>query len=129
MLIEFDSQWASEEGTIIRYFQEGLCPSVRVEREQRGRELNSFEELVEKAVDTEAKTALQPRSYACKTDQHCLRGSWPSAAKTSTQSQLMKDASVEKPNSKPQELKAPAFQRSNSSETSKQAWKEKKKKH
>ena len=84
ILIEFDSEWAPEEGTMIRYFREGLRPSVRVEMEQRGRELDSFEELVEKAVDAEAKAAFWPRSYARETDQHCLRGSRPSAAKAST---------------------------------------------
>ena len=52
--------------------------------EQRGQELDSFEELVEKVVDAKAKAALRPRSYACKTDQHCLWGSRPSAAKAST---------------------------------------------
>ena len=36
--------------------------------EQRGRELDSFEELVEKPVDAEAKAALRPRSYTYKTD-------------------------------------------------------------
>ena len=75
ILIEFDSECAPEEGTMIRYFREGLRPSVRVEMEQRGRELDSFEELVEKAVDAEAKAALRPRSYARETDQHCLQGS------------------------------------------------------
>ena len=53
---------------MIRYFWEGLRPLVRVEMEQRGRELDSFEELVEKAVDAEAKAALRTRFYACKTD-------------------------------------------------------------
>ena len=57
---------------MIRYFQEGLCPSIKVEIEQRGQELKSFEELVEKAVDAKAKAALRPRFYTCKTDQHCL---------------------------------------------------------
>ena len=37
--------------------------------EQRGLKLNSFKELVEKAVDAKVKAALRPRSYACKTDQ------------------------------------------------------------
>ena len=95
--------------------------------EQRGQELNSFEELVIKAVDTKAKAALWPRSYACETDQHCLWGSWPSAAKASTQGQPMKDLRVEE-TKKPKESKASALHRSNSTETSKQAWKEKKKK-
>ena len=40
----------------------------------------------------------------------------------------MKDPKVEKPKSRPQESKALASQRSDSFETSKQAWKEKKKK-
>ena len=84
ILIKFDPECASKEGTMIRYFREGLCPSVRVEIEQRGRELDSFEEIVEKTVDAKAKAALRPRFYACKTDQHCLRGSRPAIAKAST---------------------------------------------
>ena len=107
ILIEFDSEWAPEEGTMIWYFREGLRPSVRVEMEQRGRELDSFEELVEKAVDAEAKAALRPRSYARETDQYCLRGSRPSAAKASTQGQPMKDPKVEEPK-KPKKSKAPS---------------------
>ena len=84
-------------------------------------------ELVEKAVDAKAKAALRPRSYACKTDQHFLQGSQLSAAKPSIQSQPMKDPRVEEPK-KSQKAKALALQHSNSSETSKQAWKGKKKK-
>ena len=110
---------------MIWYFREGLCPSVRVEIEQRGRELDSFEELVEKAVNAKAKAALRPRSYAC--NQHCLRGSQPSAAKANTQGKLIKDPRVEKPKSKPPKSKAPAPQRSNNAETSKKARKEKEK--
>ena len=109
ILIEFDPECAPEEGTMIRYFREGLRPSVRVEMEQRGRELDSFEELVEKTVDAKAKAALRPRSYVRKTDQHCLWGSRPSAAKANTQGQPMKDPRVEEPKSKPQESKAPAL--------------------
>ena len=94
---------------------------------QRGQELNSFKELVEKAVDAEAKAALRPRSYTRKTDQHCLWGSRPSAAKTNTQGQQMKNPKVEKPKSKPQKLKASAPQRSDNAEASEKAWKKKKK--
>ena len=108
ILIEFDSGWALEKGTMIWYLQKSLRPSVRVKMEQRGLELDSFEELVEKAVDAKVKAAFRPRSYACKTDQHCLRGSWLSAAKASTQSQPIKDPRVEEPKSRPQESKAPA---------------------
>ena len=129
ILIEFDSEYASEEGTMIWYFREGLRPSVRVETEQCGREVNSFEELVEKAVDARAKAALRSRSCARETDQHCIQGSRPSAAKTSTQSQPMKDQRVEERKSRPQKSKAPAPQHStDNAETSDHARKEKKKK-
>ena len=84
MLIEFNLEYASKEGTIIWHFQEGLQPSIRVEIKQRGQELDSFKELVKKTVDAKAKAILRPRSYACKINQYYLWGSWPSVAKTST---------------------------------------------
>ena len=84
ILIEFDPECASEESTMIQYFQEGLCPLLKVEMEQCGQELNSFKEVVKKAINAEAKAAFQPRSYARKTNQHCLRGSRPSVDKAST---------------------------------------------
>ena len=43
---------------------------MQVEIEQRSQELNSFKEIVKKAVDTKAKAAFRPHSYACNTDQH-----------------------------------------------------------
>ena len=84
ILIEFNSDCALEEGTMIRYFQEGLWLSVQVKMEQRGRELDSFEEIVEKAVDAKTKAAFKPRSYVRNTNQYCLWDSRPFAAKTST---------------------------------------------
>ena len=95
--------------------------------EQRGRKLDSFKELIKKAVNAKAKAALRPRSYARKTDQHCLQSSWPSTAKASIQSQPMKGPRFKKPKSKPQKLKAPALQRFNNAETSEKAQNEKKK--
>ena len=113
---------------MIWYIQKDLRPSVRVEIEQRGQELDSFEKLIKKAIDAKAKAALWPCSYACNTNQRCLRDSWLSAAKASTQSQLIKDSSVKEPKSGPQESKVPASERSNSAETSEKARKKKKKK-
>ena len=43
--------------------------------EQRGQELNSFEEIVKKAIDAKAKVAFMPCFYACNIDQHCLQNS------------------------------------------------------
>ena len=105
-------------------FGKGLWPSVRVEMEQRGQELDRFKELVKKTVDAKVKAALKPRSYICKTNQHCLWGSWPSAAKASTYIQLVRDPRVEKFKSRPQESKNLALQHSNSAETFEQARKE-----
>ena len=84
ILIKFDQNCAPKEDTMIWYFWEGLRLLVQVEMEQRGQELNSFKEIVEKAVNAKAKATLRPRSYACNVDQHCLQGSQPSAAKTIT---------------------------------------------
>ena len=77
ILTEFDSIGAPTEITMIRYFREGLKPSIKAEMDQRGRELDSFEELVEKVVEAEAKAALRPASYARKTDHRCLQGTRP----------------------------------------------------
>ncbi len=62
---------------MIRYFREGLKPSIRAEIEQHDSELDSFQELVEKAKNAEAKAVFRPRVYARDTDQYCLRGNRP----------------------------------------------------
>ena len=74
ILTEFDADWAPAEGTMIRIFREGLRPSVRVEMNQRGRELDSFREIIERAVDAEATAKLRPSSNTYEMDQNCLRG-------------------------------------------------------
>lgn len=45
--------------------------------DQAGRELDSWEEMIEKAVDAEAKTGLQPASYIREMDHRCQRGNRP----------------------------------------------------
>ena len=39
--------------------------------EQRGRKLDSFEELAQKAINAEAKAVLWACSAACEIDQNC----------------------------------------------------------
>ena len=46
ILLEFDAEWAPAKDTMICYFRKGLKPLVQAEMVQRGRELDSFEELV-----------------------------------------------------------------------------------
>lgn len=45
--------------------------------EQRGRELDSWDEFVEKAIDAEAKASLQPVSTLREMDQCCPWGDCP----------------------------------------------------
>lgn len=45
--------------------------------EQRGRELDSWDKLVEKAIDKEAKDNLQPLLLTRVMDHQCLRGNRP----------------------------------------------------
>lgn len=45
--------------------------------EQRGRELDRWEELVEKAIDADAEAGLQPPSILPEMDHRCPRGNRP----------------------------------------------------
>ena len=80
ILLEFDDEGAPEESDLIRFFREGLKPSIKAQMEQRGRELDSWEELVEKAIDAEAKASLQPQSILREMDQRCPHGNRPAHA-------------------------------------------------
>ena len=77
ILLEFDVEWASVKGKMICYFRKDLKLSVRAEIELRGQELNNFEELMQKAVNVEAKAVFWPCSYICNTNQYCLWDSFP----------------------------------------------------
>ena len=68
ILIKFDLDYALEEDTMILYFWKGLRLSVQVKIEQRVQELDSFKEIVKKAINAEAKATLRPCSYTCNTD-------------------------------------------------------------
>ena len=68
---------ALNEDTIIRYFQEGLRPSIRAQLDVRDRELDSWDEVVDKTVDAEAKTSLQALSGTREIDSQCPCGQQP----------------------------------------------------
>ena len=69
---------------MIRYFWKGFWRLIKDKIEDCGQELDSFEEIVEKAVNAEAKVSLKLYFYTCKTNQYCLQGSRPYATKAST---------------------------------------------
>ena len=65
------------EVTIVRYFEEGLKPSIKAEMDQDNFQLINYEELVAEAVRTKAKVDLRPSSYVRETDLSCLQGNRP----------------------------------------------------
>ena len=58
-MIEFYSEYAPEERTMIQYFQKNFRPLVQIEIELRSHELDSFEKIVEKAVDGQSQGRAQ----------------------------------------------------------------------
>ena len=77
ILQEYDPVVAPTEVTMVRYFEEGLKPSIKAEMDQDDSQLIDYEELVAKAVRAEAKAGLRPSSYVRETDLSCLRGNRP----------------------------------------------------
>ncbi len=51
--------------------------TIKVLMDQRERELDNWEELVQKAVEAEAKARLQPAFILCEMDRGCPRGNRP----------------------------------------------------
>ena len=56
---KFDPMVTPNKEIMIRYFREGLRPSIRAQLDAQGRDLDSWEEAVEKAVNVETKVLLQ----------------------------------------------------------------------
>ena len=121
ILLEYDPVGAPTEPTMLRYFREGLKPSILAELEHRDLELESFNQMVKKAVDAEAKSALRPCSSTKEMDQHCPRGNRP-ANSTKSQSSTMKNPRSEELKVRGTESSGPQW-----SESFEKARKEKKK--
>ena len=78
---EFDPAAIPKEEIMVRCFLEGLKPSVRPQLDIRGRDLNSWEEAVEKAVNAKAKAMLQSSPSTRNMDSRCPRGNKPAKKK------------------------------------------------
>ena len=48
---------------MVKYFEKGLKPSIKVEIDQNASHLDDYKKLVAKAVRAKAKAGLQPSSY------------------------------------------------------------------
>ena len=121
--MEFDPAAAPTESTMVRYFEEGLKPSIKAEMDQDATHLDNYEELVAKAVRAEAKAGLRPSSYVREADLQVLRGSRPThtAHKVQTQGAVTRGDESK--------TKAPASTPAQDSEPSNKSRKDKKKKH
>ena len=62
VLRKFDFVAAPNKDTMIWYFQEGLRSSIRAQLDIRDRDLDSWDEVVDKTVDAKAKASLQAPS-------------------------------------------------------------------
>ena len=109
---------------MLRYFREGLRPSILAELQNEDHELENFLQIVKKAVAAEAKANLWSQATTKDMDQHCPRGS-RSANSTAAknQGQSIKDPREEEPKVRAPELSTP---RSSNPEPSAKARREKK---
>ena len=97
VLREFDSVAAPNKDTMIRYFREGLRPSIRAQLDVRDRELDSWDEVVDKTVDAEAKASLQAPSGTREMDSRCPRGQRPTKKEDKDSRDYEKNKSSQNP--------------------------------
>ena len=58
------------EFTIVKYFEEGLKPSIKAKIDQDAAQLVNYKELIVKMIRAKVKVGLQSSSYIYKTAQH-----------------------------------------------------------
>ena len=122
VLREFDSAAAPNKEVLICYFCDGLRPSIQAQMDERGQDLDTWEEVIENAIDVGAKAACQPQLLMREMDNQCLQSHRP--VKFDEPTKELKDS--DKNSSRLQEPKAQALQHSDNADTSKKARKEKK---
>ena len=79
---------------MICYFWKGLKPSIKVKMEQQDRKSMDFEEIVQRAVNAEAKAGLRSSTIVWESDARCPRGHCPShniSSKVQTQGTTAKE--------------------------------------
>ena len=68
---------APNEDIMIRYFRKGLRPSIWAQLDVKDRDLDSWDKVVDKTVDAEAKASLQALSGTREMDFWCPQGQRP----------------------------------------------------
>ena len=122
VLREFNSAAAPNKKVLICYFCDGLRPSIQAQTDERGQDLDTWEEAIKKSINAKAKTACQPQSLMREMDNWCPRGHRPVKFDEPTK----ESKNLDKNSSRPQKPKTQAPLRSDNAETSEKAWKEKK---
>ena len=114
---------------MIYYFWKGLKPSIKVEIEQQDRESTNFKEMVQRAINAEAKAGLRSSTIIRESDARCPRGHRPSH-NTSSKVQIQGSSYKDSPRSKEPKPKdpKPAPSRDNAAEPAKKEDRKKKKK-
>ena len=77
ILLEYDPVGAPTKLIMLRYFRKGLKPSVLVELKHQDFKLESFNEIVKKAVNVEAISAIWPCSSTKEIYQNWPWSNWP----------------------------------------------------
>ena len=72
ILLEYNLVGVSTKPKMLRYFQEDLKLSVLAKLEYQDLKLESFNQMIKKTVNAEAKSALRPCSSTKEIDQNCL---------------------------------------------------------
>ena len=104
---------------MICYFRKGLKSSIKDEIEQQDRVSTSFEEMVQKAINAEAKAGLRSSIMVRNADSCCPRSHRPSqntSTKVQTQSSTVKESKLKESrpkDSKPANKKTPTLPRTN----------------
>ena len=108
ILLEYNPFGVSTKLIMLRYFREGLKLSVLAELEYQDLELKSFNQIVKKTINIEAKSALWPCSSTKEMDINCSQGNWlVNSTIAKSQGSAMKDPRVEESKIQNTELLGP----------------------
>ena len=97
-MLEYNLVGTSTEFIILKYFRKDLKPFVLAKPEHQDLELESFDQMVKKAINAKAKAVLQPRSNTKKIDHTYPHGNRPANFTVAkSQDSTMKDPWIKKP--------------------------------
>ena len=98
ILFKYNLVGALTKPTMLRYFQKGPKPFILAKLKQQDLELESFNQMIKKAVDVKAKSTLWLCFNTKKMDQNYLWGNWPANSTIAkSQDSTIKNFQIEEP--------------------------------